>query len=339
MARRLTPRQVFDDLMARHEPELARAFMDAVNDLRSNADPSRLTAALERGDLDAALSALNLDPAAYSRLHEAMRGAYVAGGTVTAATVQNAGVVFRFDVRNLRAEAWLNQHSSQLITRIVADQREAVRSYLVAGMEQGANPRTAALDVVGRIDRATGRREGGVLGLSAPQEQALVRARAELASGDPAQLRNYLTRIRRDRRFDRSVMKALRDGEPVPAETVNRAATAYSNRLLALRGETIARTESLASLHAAQQEALQQAVDGGAIEANQVRRVWRSAADSRVRDTHRAMNGDSVGLNEPWISPSGALLRYPGDPDAPVSEIANCRCWAETRIDFLANLR
>lgn len=339
MARRLTPRRVYEDLMRRHETALAEAFMAAVNDLRANADLQRLTAALEVGDVERALAALNLDPAAYAGLREAMRAGYVAGGTATAATVQSAGAVFRFDVGNPRAEAWLQDHSAQLITRIVADQREAVRSYLVGGMARGANPRTTALDMVGRINRAKGRREGGVLGLSTPQEQALRRAGRELLSGDPAQLRNYLTRARRDRRFDRTIEKAIREGQPVPAHTVSRATRAYSNRMIQLRGETIARTESMASLHAAQHEALQQAVDAGAVQANQVRRVWRSAADNRVRDTHRAMNGESVGLDEPWISPSGASLRYPGDPSAPVEEIVNCRCWAETRIDFLANLR
>jgi hypothetical protein len=38
------------------------------------------------------------------------------------------------------------------------------------------------------------------------------------------------------------------------------------------------------------------------------------------------MDGQERGLNEPFDSPSGAQLMYPGDPDAPAEEVINCRC-------------
>ncbi|MNX98291.1 Phage Mu protein F like protein [compost metagenome] len=206
-------------------------------------------------------------------------------------------------------------------------------------MEAGAAPRSLAVRIVGRTNRATGKREGGILGLSAPQERFVASAQHELASADPALLKHYLTRTRRDRRFDRSITKAIREGQPVDPAIAAKALTAYERRLLQTRAQTVARTEAMTALHEGQYESLLQLVDSEAVQESQVRRVWRSSSDLRVRHTHAALNGDSAGLRDTFHSPSGARLRFPGDPLAPVSERVNCRCWCEPRIDFYANLR
>lgn len=343
MARKPTQQQVIDDLLNRYDPIIAQAFRQAVEDVRGSADLQRLIAALAAGDLNAALNALHLEASAYGPLAEAIRQAYGEAGTASAAIANGqtpAGVVIRFNIRNPRAETWLRDHSSQAVTRIVEDQRNAIRAALQAGMERGVNPRTAALDIVGRVNRATGKREGGIIGLTSTQEAAARAARDELASGDAALLRNYLTRERRDRRFDRSVASAIREGRPVPAAIVASATDRYRARLLQLRGETIGRVEAMTALQHSKREAFQQAIDAGQINAADVRKAWRSAGDLRVRHTHRSLNGDSVGFNEPFVSPSGARLLHPMDTSlgAGMSEIANCRCDCDYRIDFLRNL-
>jgi len=342
VARKPTQQQVIDDLLNRYDPIIAQAFRKAVEDVQNSVDLQRLIAALSAGDLNAAVNALHLDAAAYGPLVEAIRQAYGESGAASAgiANAQTpAGVVIRFNIRNPRAEAWLANRSSNLVTRIVEDQRAAIRAALQAGMERGVNPRTAALDIVGRVNRATGKREGGIIGLTSTQEAAARAARDELASGDAALLRNYLTRERRDRRFDRSVASAIREGRPVPAAIVASATDRYRARLLELRGSTIARTEALASLHAARQEAYLQAVEDGKVAEADIRRVWQSAGDSRVRHTHAILHGKSAGLREPFRSASGAMLMFPGDPSAPPSETINCRCGIRYDVDFLAGIR
>lgn len=333
------------ELLDKFEPIIRAAFIAALDDIRSNAELLRIIERLEKGDINGALEAVHLDPAAFRPLEQAIVQAYEAGGSGAVRSMPTlrdpAGsrVVVRFDGRNVRAEAWLRNHSTSIVTGIVEDQAVAIRGALAAGMERGDNPRTVALDVVGRLDRRTGKRAGGIVGLSAQQAQFVENARTELREGTPAALKAYLSRQRRDKRFDRTVAKAIKDGKPIPADQIAAMTQRYADSLLKLRGDTIARTEAMASLHSAQDEAYRQAVDAGGIQEQNVRRVWRSAMDRRVRDSHRHLNGESVGLNESFRTPSGSVLRYPGDPNAPLSEIANCRCTIQVRIDFLANIR
>lgn len=342
-SRPILSRQRVNELLISQDPIIRKAFLEAFDDIRDGVDIQAVARALERGDIEAAVRAMNLDPAAFRLFERAITDAYAAGGiaTIEALPILRAAdglrVVVRFDVRNFRAESWLRDHSSKAITNIIYDQERGIRQALVSGLERGVNPRTTALDIVGRLDRTTGKRQGGIIGLTSHQEHYVDNARAELLSGDTSMLRNYLTRERRDARFDSHVLRAI-NGEAIDADTVSKMVGRYSDSLLQLRGETIARTETMVALNAARAEAMQQAIDSGAVRADQVTKVWRSAGDNRVRETHRDMNGQTVRINEKFVSPSGALLEFPGDPSAPVEEVINCRCTYETRIDFLADI-
>lgn len=345
MATRAAAR-LFEELLDRYGPEVASAFMRALDDLRAGADFARLVDAIDDGDIEAALETLNLDAAAYDDLLDTIQRAYQESGRGAAELLprrdpDGLALAIRFSGRNPTAERWVRDQSSSLITRLDRDSRAVVRASLTDSLAAGINPRTAGIRLVGAINPATGRREGGVLGLSGQQERYVAIARTELASDDPASLRAYLERKRRDKRFDRTIEKAIRDGTPVPADVQRKALAAYERRLLALRGEMIGRTETLAALNAASYEAIRQAVESGKIPASAVRRVWRSAGDLRVRHTHRGLNADTVGLTQPFRSPSGALMLYPGDTSlgAPASETIGCRCVVENRVDWLSNLR
>jgi hypothetical protein len=159
-----------------------------VADLRNAADLQRVIAALQSGDLQEAITAMHLDPAAFGDMQDAIARSYGAGGQSAASHMPGftdafgRAIVVRFDARNPRAEGWLSEHSSTLVTRILDDQRQGLRQALTAGMVQGQNPRTVALDIVGRIDRTTGQRSGGIIGLTSQQTEFAANARAELAS-------------------------------------------------------------------------------------------------------------------------------------------------------------
>ena len=330
MARRPSQKRLFRELAAKYGQEVAQAFMTAIRDLTRQVEIQKLLLALERRDLEAAMRALHIDRAAFQPLEAKLVEAFTAGGQGAVATMPAAvSIGFRFDPGNQRAAAIIRETAATLITRLTQGEIDQARAFLADGMARGAGPRSVALDLVGRISRATGQRTGGLIGLSGPYRDYVATVRAELASTNPALLRNYLTRNQRDRRYDRAVARAIETGKPVPPETARTAVTRYSARLVRLRGEVIARTEGLPAIRAAKHEAYQQLADDGRVDVMDIVRGWSTTEDGRQRDTHDAMNGQEVrGLDMPFTSPSGAQMMYPGDTSrgAPASEIVACRC-------------
>lgn len=344
MLKRLSPRERFEQLVATWEPILRAAFIEAIDDIRSNIVLRRIVERMERGDIAGAIQAMNLDEAAFRPLDEAIRQAFSGGGVAAVEQMpvlrdpEGHRIVIRFDARNIEAESWLREHSATLLRAILEDQREAIRVSLAEGLARGDNPTRAALDVVGRVSRATGRREGGILGLTAQQSSYVGRARQELLSGDPDALRNYLSRGRRDKRFDKTVMKALREGKPLPRDVVDKIVSRYSDGLLKLRADTMALHETFTGLNEAKMQAYRQAIAKGAVRVETLTKSWHDSRDGRVRHSHWVMNGQKVPFDGKFVSPSGALLDYPHDPKAPLAETLGCRCWMNVKMDFVAAL-
>lgn len=342
-----TTKDEIEKLLDAYEPEIRKAFMEAIEDLTDSVVISRVIDRLEAGDLDGAATAIDIDPVAFNKVSDTFVLAYRDAGTAAVASLpllrdtQGAKVVIRFNVRNPTAEDWLRKESSRLVRGLTDAARDSVRQALATGMEQGLNPRTTALDVVGRINKSTGRREGGVLGLTTPQTSFVQNARDELKSNDPALYKNYLSRVRRDKRFDPAVKRSIASGKPIPAETIVKMVAKYSDSLLKLRGDTIARTETLLSIHAGQAEAMRQAIQTGAVSPQDVTKKWHDVRDGRVRHSHRLLNGVVVPYEQPFVSvTTGSKLMHPGDRSlgAAASEIINCRCHAQYLVDYISQV-
>ena len=206
------------------------------------------------------------------------------------------------------------------------------------GIAAGRGPRDTALSIVGRVNKATGKREGGIVGLHSGQAKAWAKAAAELDALDPA----YFQRRLRDKRFDATVKRAIADGKPLAKADRERILNRYSDKLLKHRGDTIARTETIASLNAGRDQGIRQLIEAGNITEDQVVKVWDSGGpDGRTRDTHLALEGQRKRLDEPFVSPSGARLMFPGDTslNAPASETVACRCAIRFDIDFMRGLK
>lgn len=339
----MTPKQKLDALIDLMAPEIRDAFLLAIQDVVDNAVLADVLKAIEAGDVERAFRALGFSDAAMRPLIAAIETAFETGGVLTGATfpkflnTTNGRAVFRFDVRNSRAEAWLRDKSSSLITNIDSDIRGNVRDILFEGMKDGRNPRNVALDIIGRIDPQTGKRTGGVVGLTTSQESWVRNTRQKLITLDP----RYFNLQLRDKRFDRTVAEAIRIGKPLPQATVDKLIMRYRDNALRHRGEMIGRTEAVQSLNRAEWEATMQAVDLGATKNSNVKRFWDSAGDSRVRFSHDRMDGQKRGLDEPFVSPvSGARMMHPGDITlgAGAAEVVACRCRVRTKVDWLADL-
>lgn len=345
MPRRPTTEQLTEELFATREPVVREAFLRAIDEIRSSVTLKSVVEALERGDIEGALRALQIEPEAFSAFDRAITETYLDGGEAYTSNLpaitapDGSRVVWRFGARNLIAEIWLREYSSTLITRISEDMKAAARDILANGLARGDNPTTTALDLVGRISRVSNRREGGILGLTAPQAKAVENARQKLLSGDPALMREVLGLGRRDKRFDRTIAKAVRDGKTLPADFVKRWTGRYADSLLKLRGDLVGLKETMTALAKSRHDSIGQQIAAGKIDARDVTIGWKHSRQENPRIQHLAMNGKEISWGERFVMPDGTVMAYPHDPDAPIEHTAFCKCMSFYRVNYAASLR
>ena len=259
---------------------------------------------------------------------------------------------------NPRAEARIRTEAAARVTGYVEEQIETARRVIADGYARGDGPQNIATDIAGRVNPISGRREGGILGLSGPQVGYTESMRRRLLSGDPDEMMKVLGTFRdgkwvegtgmtlRDRRFDRSIMKAIRDvaaGKPNPLtrDRIDEMVAKYSDRLLKRRAEDIARTETASGVEMARAEATRQALDKVGLPGEALTKGWyhsgSSGEDARVQ--HVIMHGrEVVGIDTHFVLPDGTLMLHPHDPAGGAKHNSNCRCRGEETIDWAFGL-
>lgn len=303
-----------EELVAREEARVRRAFRQFLDEVRSPAVRRQVREVLEREGVE---SALRVVDAHVVRLGTVIARVFQAAAANEAANLagklaRTARVAITFDPTYPRAADAMRRNTLEFVRGFTRSQREATRAALSEALMAGAGP----------VEVARAFRDS--VGLTEVQRRAVANYRRLLEAGDV----QALARDLRDRRFDSSVARLIAEDEPLGATRIQRMVEQYRSRYLQYRAETIARTETLRVLNQARVEAVAQTVEQAEINRAQVRRIWRATQDPRTRDTHAAMDGQARGIDEPFESPSGALLMMPGDPSlgAPASEIVNCRC-------------
>lgn len=333
----------FDELLAQYEPKVAAAFREAIEAIKSSIVLKTIVERLERGDITGAVAAVQFEPEAFAALELSLREAFNAGGINMVQSLpllispDGTRVLFQFGVRNLEGERLIREQSSTLVTNITDDQREALRMGFEAGLSKGQNPTKTALDVVGRLNRITGKREGGYIGLTSRQVEFIDKAKENLLSGDPAAMRKYLDLKTRDKRFDRTVAKAIREAKPVDADMTRKIIMRLSDKNLLLRGETIGLEETRTALFSVRDNAIRQQVEAGKITAQEVTKKWKHSGSEHPRMQHVQMaTQNAVPLDMPFVAPDGTMLMYPHDPNAPTRHRIGCKCRVEYDIDYIA---
>ena len=332
MANRRRLQNRLAELLKQYDASIQAAFLEAIRNKANSINLTDLAAAIEAREIDRALRIAGVTRADLFPFDSAISSAYVAGGQTIAAAAPAFAVSFGFDGRATRAEAWARDHVGGLVTNIVDDQVQMLRETIGTQIAGGVNPRTAALDIAGRT--VGNARQGGYIGLSRPQAGYLRNAREELAGLDA----NYFTRTLRDRRFDGIVRKAIDAGKPLAQADIDRIAARYSDRMLKHRADVIARTESITALRAGRREGMEQAIEAGAVNGQNVKRAWDATLDSRTRPDHQAMHRVEVdGMNTPYTLPDGSRMMYPGDTSlgAAADQTILCRCYEELIVDWL----
>lgn len=328
-------------------PEIARVFLEMMQDIVDNATIQAMTDALAKGDVEEAFRATNFTPGALQPILKAVEDAYESGALATAEnfpryiiSMDGRRHVFRFNMRNPVVEGYLANHSSELIADITDSMKQNIRISLEAGMIRGDNPKKTALDIVGRIDPNTRKRVGGTLGLTNQQNEWVQNVESYLSTNNS----KYFTLKLRDKRFDATVRKAIEEGKPLNKDKISKLLTSYKNRALKLRADNIAITESHSNINKAEFESHRQLIENKTLPEEAMRKFWDNVGGSRVRDSHIYLENKykkkGLPINEPYVADNGDRMNHPGDTslNADASNIVRCKCRNKIKVDWDYNV-
>lgn len=307
-------RALLENLIARAEVRIRARFGAIILLLKRENSLAALAKLIEAGRIDDALNTLR---SAADRLAGVVQAVWIGAGSEVANAMSEAlGIQFSFDAVNTYAVSAMQQNKLSLVREFTAQQREATHQALLDGIRAGLNPREQA-----RAFRDS-------IGLTAQQQRAVANYRRLLEQNSAEALQRRL----RDARFDRSLVNAIANEEPLTNAQIDRMVERYMQRSLKYRSEVIARTESLRAVHEGAEESFRQSIAAGHVKPEEVKRDWNTAKDERVRSSHAAMHHQQRPVGVPFTSGAGVDLRFPGDPQAPPEETIQCRCRVATRI-------
>lgn len=308
----------------RYAAAIQEAFIAAIQAVRAAINFSELERLLRAGDVVQAAQMVSIEEGQLWGLQEAVRGAFVGSG----AAVRSPGLAsgaFAFNGRSLRAEQWISANGATLVQNITTDGVNAARRAITDGLASNRPLRSVALDITGRMDAVTKQRTGGIVGLTTQQVEYAINARAELEGLDPG----YFDRALRDKRFDRLVRAAIKDGKPLGQADIDRIVSRYRDKMLAYRGKVIAKDQAFVAQASGRHEAYLQMAADPRFEAVTVR--WQHNLSEVPRPDHVAMSGTTHNIGTPFVFPDGVQMDHPHDPAAPARHNIGCRCIAVYR--------
>lgn len=227
-----------------------------------------------------------------------------------------------FDQTNVRAVAQMRATRVRLIQNFTDQQSAAFRAAMEDAAARGLSPRGQARAIINSV------------GLTERQQRAVDSYRRLLETSD----RRALERSLRDKRFDRTVNRTIRERLPLTRQQIDRMVNRYQERYLKHRAETVAQTEVLSAIHEGNHEMYSQAIESGIFQPGELEQQWYPASDSHTRDSHSAMRGQIRRFGEAFVSGNGVFLQYPGDASAPANERIRCRCAVGTRVRRVSNV-
>lgn len=344
MLKRLTPRDLLDQLAETWEKDVRAAWIAALDKIAARVTSKvfvRIVKMLERHEIQSAIAELGVDEGVFARFEQALVQAYHSGGiaTVDAMPVlrepDGAAVHFSWGVRNLPAEQAMRNHAAALVRGATAEMVEGMREVLTDNLSRGQNPRDAGTMLAGKVNRATGKREGGLIGLAPRDMKTVAWIEQGLAEGDPERMRQYLGLTRNNKTIAKTVMKALNEGKAIPSDTAKRAALLYANRALKDRADTIAQAETNTALETAKRDAYRQQIDAGKLAAQDVTKKWKRTVSREPRIEHLMMaKQEAIPFDQMFVLPDGIQCTGPHDPNLPAKHRVNCKCGTEYSIDF-----
>lgn len=267
------------------EPSVRRAFIKAVDGLKSSVTLKELQTSIESGNIETVISILGWSDynSGLRGMTELLREELIDSAKI--AGVQLIGVVgsdVRFDVLNPMSASFIRQYEFGLIQQITEETRDAIRAIVLDAFEEGGHPYQQAREI--RM----------LIGLTERQMNAVSNYWDSLLESDMSDAR---------------------------AETL---AMQYYGRLLNYRARTIARTETIRAAGQGRELLWQQAMEQGLLDPYATRRQWLVTPDDRLCAICQAipeMNPGGVRLNELFRSEVGFLESEPAHPNCRCSVV------------------
>ena len=310
-------REELDKILVDEGFIIRRAFLTFIKFIRSDAVVKEIILRFRDGDIAGVVAIVKDQVSEFSEVlpEVTIRAAKDEINRINIALVNEPSTAgsFRvtFDPGNKVAAKIMEESRLNLIKQITDDQESLIRRVLKESLTAGENPRVAA------------RKFKNAIGLTDNQQQAVENYRDALESGS----RDALDRVLRDKRFDRTVESAIDENRILGSAQIERMVGRYSEKMLAYRAETIARTETMRAVSQGRHLSWIQAIEQLGADQDEVTRTWLATDDDRVRDSHLDMDDQEViGIDTPFISGDGNELLYPGDWGAPPEDSINCRC-------------
>lgn len=294
-------------------------YSDVVSWLREQNTVEAIEQRILRGDYGGAVA--NLDAGALKiagELHES----YVTSGQTMAEWLDGKvkDKLIRFDAADPNVVARARSNQLELVTGFRDEQnkitQQITQQAIIESSTLGTNPRRIAMDFRDSI------------GLTAQQSGWVTNYRRSLEQGDYARATGYELS---SGQADRTLRRLARDGGALTPVQIDDFTERYRQNAITMRATTIARTEALANAHDGVDDAIQQAIRRGDLEAEQLDKEWHSrGASSHARPDHQKMDGVRVKVGEDFELPDGTLMSRPGDRRGGAKHNANCGCTSST---------
>jgi hypothetical protein len=305
------------------EKTLGTGWLDVADWLRSL--PQNSVEAIEQRLLQGDIAGLIQETeSAALRFAADTHSAYTAAGKAGAEWLDGEikDKLIRYDASGSRVIEVARRNQLELVHGFQEEQNQITRQIVRDAMINGTanNPRVVAQQFRDAI------------GLAPNQEQWVRNYRRALEQQDWSKALGYELS---SGHADRTVRVLQRDGGALSSEQIDSMVERYRQNAITSRAENIARTEASKNVHQGIREAMQQAVDRGDIEPDQLVREWIPGPNTKdARHEHRATSllEQRPRFDQPYRMPDGSRMMHPGDPAGGARNTASCQCTEATTL-------
>jgi len=308
-----------ESLIAQAEKDFAKDFLSRVNALKSPDRVEQVRVFIEQGRYDLALQVLDEEDDSSFLLF--MFNLWVAASTLQIAMTKDAIQKLQISLFGTVTPIIFDPTdptNAQNLRNLILEQKaylsESRRNAFLFILNEGMGRALSGSDLLAYVNKFQG--------LSQAQIKAVLNYERLLQQNS----KQALDRTLRDQSFDRRVLS----DRPLTEKQIQKMVDAYIRNQLSFRAQTLARLIVGDLVNEAMQAAAKKAAVDSGIGTTGLVKSWRSMRDRKVRLTHKqhiGLDGQTVGIDEYFVSPSGARLKHPRDRNAPFKETAGCRCW------------